>query len=287
MKVMLRKTLILVGLCLLIVLSFSRVSLALTIESIKDGKVLISLDGSSAKVGDTFLALDHDGKRRAFIKVQQVRGPKALGSILKGQLTQAPQTYMLQSHVLGSQSTRASGFGNAPPSAWGILGGFAQNQMSVKLATANVDMKGSGMSVEGFYERQIDGAFQMLARFGYQTLKTSGTTTGGACQGTNDCTVDLSYLGLDGLVKYSFFRSRITYWLAGGLGFAYPIGKSSNVLDVSKISVNQKILVDSGLNWYLNRKSYMPVQLEYAMFPNNSVVTSSQIFVRLGYGRTF
>jgi hypothetical protein len=279
MKAVLTRALALVGFSLLIVLSLSRVSFAMSLETIRDAKVMISLDGSTAKEGDTILVSDQNGKKSAYIRVQQVKGSKAIANIIKGRLSKPPQSYVLQPYVAGTRS--------APPSAWGLLAGYNNTQMTVKLATVSVDMAGSGMSLEGFYERQVAGSFQMLARGGYQTLKTKGTTTGGNCQGSDNCSTEISYLGFDGLVKYSFFTSKITYWMAGGLGFSYAMSKTSNILDVSKISINQKILADLGLNWYLSRKSYIPIQLEYAMFPSNNVVSSSQMVVRLGYGQTF
>jgi hypothetical protein len=217
-----------------------------------------------------------------------VKGNKALGTIVKGKLTKPASAYVLQTHAAGTNSTRSSSFGNSPPRAWGILAGFAQNQMSVKTDTVSSDMTGTGFTLEGLYERQIDGAFQMMARAGYQTLSVAGTTSAAVgCQGSKDCKVDISYLGLDGLVKYSFPTKTITYWVAGGLGFGYAMSKSSNILDTSKVSINQKILADIGLNWYLSKKTYIPVQFEYAMYPNNSVVSSSQMILRLGYGSTF
>jgi hypothetical protein len=283
MKFLLTRAMALVAVCILILLTFSRVSLAMSLDSIKDSRVLINLDGNAVKPGDTILVSDTSGKRRAFVKVAQVKGNRALGNIVKGKLTMSPSSYVLQPHESGSSASR--GPRSSPPSAWGVAFGYAQNKMSVN--APSVDMTGSGYNVEGFYERLIDGSVSMLTRFAYQTFKVAGTAATAACVNSINCSVDLSYLGLDGLVKYSFFTPKITYWLGAGLGFSFPMSKSSNVIDVSKISVSQKILGDVGLNWYLNRKTYIPVGFEYAMFPSSGGVSSSQIILRVGYGQTF
>lgn len=285
MKFLLTRAMALVGICILIILSFSRVSLALSLDSIKDSKVLVNLDGNAAKPGDTFLVTDSDGKKRALIQITQVKGNRALANILKGTLTKPAKSYTLQSHELGGDSNKSRGLRVAPPSTWGVTFGYAQNKMDV--SSPSVNMTGSGYNVEGFYDRLVDGSVSMLARLAYQTFKVAGTNASAACLGSANCSVDLSYIGLDGIVKYSFFTPKITYWLGAGLGFSFPMSKSSNVIDVSKITVSQKILGDVGLNWYLSRKSYIPVGFEYAMFPSSAGVSSSQMIVRLGYGKMF
>jgi hypothetical protein len=269
------------------VLFWGTESLGISILKIKDGKTLLSLEGpdlaAPPKVGDILFVTDAGGSKKALVQVHQVKDNRAIAHLVKGQLTQEASTYRLQ------PAPANLNLKEKVTHAWGGLFGFAQNHMKVNVTSATaVAMSGTSFNLEGFYQRQLDGNYQVLGRFGYNSLKAKGTLDTGACVGSSECSTDISYLGFDGLVMYSFYKkNQMTFWGGGGLGFLLPFAKSSNVIDTSKLGLGQKILLDVGMNYYLDAKRFVPVQLEYVIFPNNSVVSSSQIILRAGYGLVF
>ena len=108
-----------------------------------------------------------------------------------------------------------------------------------------------------------------------------------AYSGSNDCNLDISYLESDAILKYPFYESKKSWWLRGGLGFLYPVAKKSNVLDTEKMTLNEKFILSTGMTWQLRLNNFLPLNLEYTLQPSNSVITISQLSLRIGYGHNF
>lgn len=282
---------------LLCFLGFASQAFAIKVVAVKDGLALLDLEGSTVQKGDLFLASDKEGKRRALLQISQIKESKAVSHILKGGLKEDPASYTLAAYTPPVKNTATATATATParprkvmrarrsPHAWGVLLGMAQNTMKVNLTGASsVNMKGSGYLLEGLYQRPLDGKVEVLGRFGYNTLKASGTAnTTGVCSNGN-CSVDIGYLGFDGIIRYAVRKPKTTFWVGGGLGFLFAVTKSSNVLDTGKISTNQKLLLSLGLDWNLDRRAFIPLQFDYAYFPNKNTVTTSQMLFRVGYG---
>lgn len=257
---------------------------------VKGDRALIDLEGEDLQVGDRVGARDGDGKARALLEVKQVKNGKAVAAVLKGQMTSE-----LALAKIGGKSTSTSTAAaksdtksGASKSSWGLTAGYAMNSMTVKpSASSSVSLSGSSINASVFYQMPLDGNFSTRILGGYETLSASGSSSTVTCSGS-DCTVDISYLGIEALVRYSYLRNKsVDAWVGGGLGFLFAIGKSSNVLDTSKISTNQTIVGSLGLDYHLNKKNYIPVQLDYAMFPDNNTSSANQIILRAGWGFQF
>ncbi|MFM6929056.1 MAG: hypothetical protein ACKOX6_11370, partial [Bdellovibrio sp.] len=65
------------------------------------------------------------------------------------------------------------------------------------------------------------------------------------------------------------------------------MSKSSNILDTGKITTNQTVIGSLGLDYHLGRKNYIPVQFDYAFFPDNNTSSATQMSIRAGYGWSF
>jgi hypothetical protein len=280
-----RSILCLLGLLLLPAL----VNAAHSIQAVKGNKVLLQLDESPTAVDDVFLAKDANGVEKAQIQIRQIKDKRAIAIIIKGELTQAPDTYELVPGPKPEVTTAkpaATPAGPSVPQAKGYYGGISQNQMNVSLTNSTtLALKGTSFNFGAFYERALTHRVQVLARAGYEGLKATGSLSSNACG--SSCDVDISYLGADAVVKYSFYDNKKTWWLGGGLGFLFPIIKSSNVIDTGKMTLNEKIILSAGLNWYRTTNTFIPVQLDYALQPSNSIVTTSQFILRVGYGTAF
>lgn len=251
--------------------------------TIKGDRALIDLEGESVEVGDKLVARNTENKARALLEVKQVKGGKAVVAVLKGRME---NDFTLQKYTPksgGSKSARSTLSKSKSGSAWGVTGGYAMNSMTVKPAGASFSLSGSSFNLSGFYQTHLDGNISVRLLGGYETLKVTGTSNTGSASH-----LDVSYLGMEALVRYSFVKSsNIEFWGGAGLGFLFAISKSSNVVDTGKITTNQTIVGSIGLDYRLSGTNFIPVQLDYALYPDNNTSSANQIILRAGYGFDF
>ena len=274
-------------------------ALAAKIISVKQNKVLIDLEGQDLPVGQKLFSIDGSGKKRAVLQIRQVKGGKAVADITKGQSTPDHRLQVIaggppmntaktgaQSQAASSKKGKTAGRGQA---SWGLMGGYAMNTMKVKLSSTPVDLTGSSMSLKGFYQTKLDGAISVKGSVGYETFSAKGSISTGTCgsSGSTDCNVDISYLGMDALIRYSIIESDFHLWAGGGLAFLFALSKDSNVLDTGKITTNQAIVGAVGFDYNLSGGAFIPVELNYNLFPDNNSTSASQIVIRAGYGWDF
>ncbi len=265
---------------LLAFISFSLPALALRPVAIKGNRTLVDLEGESLSAGDRLTARSNDGRTRALLEVKQVKNGRAVADVVKGRMSMD-----LNLVLAGGKAARSAGRSGGGKSAWGFTAGMANNAMTVKLTSGSVSLAGSSFNVSGFYQPHIDGNFSARVLVGYETLQATGTST--VCA-SSECKVNISYLGIETVVRYSFVRNQtMDVWAGAGLGFLFAIGKDSNILDTSKISTNQTIVGSLGLDYKLSRTSFVPVQFDYAMFPDNAASSAKQMILRVGYGTSF
>ncbi|WP_374074014.1 hypothetical protein [Bdellovibrio bacteriovorus] len=256
---------------------------------VKSDRALLDLEGEDLKVGDRLGARSEDGKPRALLEIKQIKDGKAVAAILKGRMQKEFSVAKISSGGSAKSSTTTAKSLGKSKSAWGLTAGYAMNSMTVKPSGASsISLSGSSFNLSGFYQMQLDGNISARIFGSYETLQASGSSAAASCSGSSDCKVEISYLGLEALVRYSFVRTQtMEVWAGAGLGFLFAIGKSSNVLDTSKVSTNQTIVGSLGLDYHLNRNNFIPVQLDYALFPDNNTSSANQIILRAGYGFNF
>lgn len=266
---------------LLLLMSLAPEAHALRPVAVKNNKALIDLEGESLKVGDRLRARGDDGKTKALLEVRQVKGGRAVADITKGRMALG---YTLS--PAGGRSDGAPGRrGGKERSGWGFTAGLANNAMNVKLTSGTVALTGNSYNLSGFYETVVDGNFSTRIFLSYETLQAKATSS--VCA-NSECKVDISYLGLETLVRYSFLRTKtVETWVGVGLGFLFAMGKESNILDTGKISTNQTIVGSLGMDYRLGRDSFIPLQFDYAMFPDNATSSAKQMILRFGYGWSF
>lgn len=261
---------------------------AVKIIAVKDTRAMIDGEGEALNVGDRFIGRDENGKARVLLEVKQVKNNRAIANVVKGK-AEASMTLSRSgsgsSSAAGARASAPRSRGSSKSSA-GLMVGFANNAMTVKPGGGgSVSLSGTSFALSGLYQLPIEGAFGARLLVGYETLTASGTGDGAVC---TNCEVDLSYLGVEALAKYSFVQNTsMDVWAGAGLGFLVAMNKSSNILDTSKISTNQTIVAALGLDWKLSPTTYIPVQFDYAMYPDNATSSATQMILRVGYGFAF
>lgn len=290
-----------------------------SVTQVKGTRTLLELSGlETAQPGDELFAEDAAGKKRALLKVTQVKGARAIADVVKGK-PQVGHTVVLRS--VGSSISRevrdadirdGGAGGNEGPdlsaseyrkrlkksysgSSWGLMGEFMQTAMTANFTVnpgasqrnESVQMKGSSFGVLGYYDYPLSPMFQIRGIGGLEQLNAAGSTDLPSCaNGTSTaCDFKVTYLSVHGQAKFVFLtQGDWRYWVNGGYGFLIAMSKSSSVLAEGNITTNQIYSFGGGIDIPVTPKNYVPVSLEYGLFPRTSSVEASVLFLRVGYG---
>lgn len=267
---------------------------AAEIINVKNNKALIRLDETEASAEQEFFALDHDGKKKALLKVTAAKNGKALADILKGKAevgyTISPRNSPVSSPSSDDAEHSSTFTRKYTGNSWGLLGSLTQTTMNVSIPVTagsstmtTIPMTGSNFGVVGFYDYAYQPHLILRGIGGYEQLTANGTSASASCDGSANCNFEVSYLSFYGILRYNYMMNKWKPWVGVNFGMLIAMGKSSNVIDTAGITTNQIYGVNTGLDIPLSRKSYLPLSLEYGMFPSSSTVTSSFLTIRAGY----
>lgn len=272
-----------------------------TVSAVKNNKIMMSLEGESTSVGAEFFVINPQGKKVAIVKVLQTKGDRALAEIVKGT---AKQGYSLQSRGGGgsasSMSTSPSEGSSSENSyyekklsqrvhtgnSYGLLGGYLMNSMTITATGLNTSMSGTGFGASGYYDYALSPTLVARAMVGLEQYVVQGSnssTTPVSC--TTNCDVNLNYLSIYGYGRWNYLQeTSYKAWLGGGAGYLYPISKSSTAFtNTSQLQANQVFVAAAGVDVRLSGKNYMPISIEYGLFPTSSTVSANILYLRLGY----
>ncbi len=270
---------------------------AATVQSIKNEKMLIALSGQHVQVDEKFFLLDANGKKKALIRIRQVKDDRAIAEVLKGH---AESGYKLSVDPIKSPAEAAPSsnitytrVNSQAGNTWGVLGSLLQSSMLADFipagasARTSVTMKGMTIGVLGFYDYSFSPEIQLRALAGLEPFKVSGTSGASDCDGSSDCNVDITYLSTYGGVKYIFYNHAYKIWAGASYGFLLAMSKSSSVLKTADISSNQLWVFSAGLDYPLKKGTFIPASIDYGLFPSTSTVKANTLFLRAGWGTSF
>lgn len=289
----------------LVVLLFACSSFAASITQIKNGKALITTDGEEIAVGSEYFALNGDGKKVALLKISAVKNGKAIGHITKGN---AEVGFTLQAK--GASASAASSKSEAPVSdastpagkryRWdrthlGLSFKYMMDSISAKEKDntfppnyATADMKGNNFGVNGFMDFPYQDWLSFRIFGGFEILKVNGKIGIYGCKSSTslECDVDINYLAIGGLARYTFNSDSMQYWIGAGAQLKQPLTKKSTALKEENIQMANSIVIAGGLDYHLNSKSFIPVSLELYKSLNTSdtVPKIEQMAFQIGWG---
>ncbi|WP_413613294.1 hypothetical protein [Bdellovibrio sp. HCB-110] len=293
--------------CLLVFWTSSAFSAS--VSAVKGQKVLINLDGDATSEGEEFYLINpSNNKRTAIIRIKQVKGSKALGEIVKGR---ASQGYSLQAKAPSKMSAEVSDPSSENSSdeetpvarndmsylrvvkdSYGITGSYIMNTMDADVSykdgfgishKTSTSMSGTGFGVGGFYDYAFSKDFVGRGYAAMEQFNVSGNASEAACADSTSCDAKINYLSLYGLIKWYPLQGKYRGWLGGGMGYMLALSKSSTALNESQISTNQVFTFAIGSDIQMSRKNYIPVSIEYNMFPASDTVKASMILIKGGW----
>jgi outer membrane protein W len=259
---------------------------AATIQKVKGRKVLINLEGDSAKQGQIFYVLSNGGKKRGIIKIRKVKGDRAIAVLGKGRARKG--WTIAERGKKGKSSARRGSRGS---SHWGVMGGYSMQSMSSEISVDDgngnitaqtTNMSGSGFSAKAIMDYQLFSSILFRGMVGMEMFSTSSADTFCGNGGDEECTADITYLTLDLWARYAFSPGGLRPWVGLGFDLMFPMAKEATAIDDSSITNTSVIAFGGGIDYMINSKTYIPLQIEYGIFPSSKEVTASTITARFG-----
>ena len=289
----------LVCLCLLTLVPLS--SHAGVVLKVKGKSALIDLKGDPAAPGDSLYTVLPNGKRAGMVKISKVKGEKAIGRVIKGNVAAGMSTELQPAKVTGGGSgsggpkTKRASSDSAPAgrSYWGGLFGYGLNSMDVNVNDSvtgdfrkKASLSGSGFSAKGLFDYEMFSQVWFRFTGGLEMFKVSGPKECGS-QNRQTCDANINYLSMDFLGRYVFSNGSLRPWLGAGVGLLFPMSKEASALQSQSISTTNVIMFAGGLDLFTSPNFYIPMSIEYGMLPRSDEVQASWIALRLGFGIPF
>ena len=277
---------LILSLFLLVCFSFTS-TLAATITKIKGTKVLISNEGSDLKINEKYFGVNSSGKKRTVLRITAVKGQQSVAEAVKGKpevgltllIVKASKKKSENSNQVSSNQDSS----NSKFSHMGVLGSYLMNKMAVKFSINGTEyttaMTGTGFGLLGYYDYDMSSQFQLRGLAGIEQFQVAE-----ACSSLAACNANITYFSGYGLGKYNLMKGPTSAWVGAGLGFLYALSKSSTVLDSSLITSTYTITFSGGVDFNMGASHYLPVVLDYSLFPSSASVTASFIALRVGWG---
>lgn len=278
---------------------------AASVEKVKNDKILVNLEGQPAQIDSEFYLLSDEGTKKGQIRILQVKGSKAIATLIKGKAAPGMTLTPLEDHRQKSSKKKK----NQDPSEddnytdsdivtfkkktipIGILVGYATDTMSMTGTksgiSASLAMTGTAYSVKGFYDYVLNPSLSLRFIGGIDGFNASSSTTSTVvCNGESTCSVKLSYLAFEGHALWNFWKSGLKkMWVGGGYAFMLTSSASSNIANFDTTGkTNSLYLFTLGMDWGLSKTNYIPIALQYGSYPAGGGVSASQIALISGYG---
>jgi hypothetical protein len=274
---------------------------ASSVSALKNKRVIINMDTEVYHVGDVIYGMT-GSKKTALIRIEKIKGNRALGVITRGHVAVGGRTMTRPSRP--TRTARASEGSDDSYSrsnllrkrryGLGFLLSYATQSASMTVQSSSLSesakFTGSAMGIKGFIDYDFNPNFSFRGALGLEPLQTKATLSNALCgNGTsNNCTFNYNFIALEAGVHYNLVTTPSRYWLGLGYSFLLDGGHSNNTPNVNLAGgTSQMILISGGADFSFGKRSYIPVAIEYGLFPSGGGVTINSIFLRAGYGMNF
>lgn len=285
---------------------------AAEVTNVKEKRVLLDTTGLEALEGDEFFLMTIENKKVGIVKLTKVKNGKALGDLIKGR-AEIGMTLMAKSNTpkAAPRSTKntfdPTDESSIAPSLKGntgfklkranvgILFNVLMNTMSAEEQNGNgvaetAAMKGTSFGAMGFYDYAFSPRLMVRGAAGLDMYSTSSSITILGCENktSTSCNVNINYLTASAYGKYNLTVDGNTrFFLLGGTSLMYAVSKKSTALKESEISITQVFLFGGGVDIKMDEKTFIPISIEYGIFPPSDSVKASTIYIRGGYAWIF
>ncbi len=286
---------------LVVSFGFATPSYAIKVVKAKGKKVLVDGEGETLEVGQVYLVKNADGKSVGIIKLTKVARGKAVAILGKG-VAEPDQNLVMKKPKAGEAETPADSESEtkepkeakartkkpaADQAYWGAMLGYSMAKADIKLfdntgaAAGTVNLDGTGFSAKALYDYPLFSAISFRGLAGMEQFNVGGATNT-TCNG--ECIAKIMYLTIDFWGRYIFNRDgTIRPWVGLGGWLIFPMTKDSNAIKEASIDNSNIFAFGGGFDYHLSETTYIPVQLEYQIYPKSENVQASAIALRAGY----
>ena len=279
------------GLCL------SGLGHAAQVTKVKGHNALITLEGEQVSVGQMFYAMSGN-KKKAKLKIAKISGTRAIAKITVGQaasgMTLVPIPAGARSSGSRGSGSSASGGGGPQRAYWGALLGYTQDSMSVNVnnylppgnSLGSVALSGSGFGLAGLFDYEMWNQIWFRGTAGLENFNAAGSTKCGV-NNLQPCNAQITYFAMDFIARYVFAMGNFRPWAGAGVGLLFPASKKATALESASIGTTNVILVEGGVDWFVSRNLYIPINIEYGLLPKSDQVDAHWIGLRAGIAVPF
>jgi hypothetical protein len=274
----------------LLVQFFANAVWAASISAVQGEKVLMELGTDSATEGDLFIAMSPEGKKLGVLRIQKVRGNKALAQVVKGRAekgwsavargsaaTKPHKAAPVKQEVVTKTDLRIGG-----------LVGYSMINQNVSVLGTAVSMTGNGFNGGLLGDYFFNDSLGVRAIATIENFDAQQTITTTSCTHVNTCETKIMYGNLGALARWTFVPGTAGLWIGAGAYLMYPFSKSSNAIDdTTTITMTYVLTAALGADIQIGDGMFIPLQVEYGMFPTTSDVTTNWIVFRGGFGMSF
>jgi|GEM_PF-2285146 len=285
-------------------------SFAAEVLKVKGKAILIDTTGDDIKMGALYYLIS-DGKKKGIVKIVKLRPGQALAKLLKGK---ALPKWSLKRRKSKSKrkvvAKKRKGKAPAPKSIYskkkrrkksvtsdesklaiGFAIGMNNNSSTVEFVNpARTDnYAGSSTSFELFADYKLYNKWTLRASLGMQNFNAGGDPANTQCIGENNqtgeiCLIDLGYMNLDLWARYRAFEyGRFDFWAGVGLGILFsPKYNATTALSEADLATTTFMQLGGGADIKVTDKLYVPLWLEYGLFPPSDTVDMSSVSVYFG-----
>lgn len=278
-----------------LVLGFASPTWAAKIAKVSGKKVMVTLEGDSAKAGDIFVLYDSAGKKKGLIKISAVKGDKAIGSLGRGKAEKGWTAKIAEKKGKKKSSQASTGrtssegrSGSTGKTMWGVMAGLSSTSMKVKIDNDNdgtrettVALSGMAFSVKGVYDYNLFSNIWFRGLLGIEGLSAKGESQVGC--GNAACDANIYYLSGDFWGRYVLPMETFKPWIGAAFTLMFPASKKASALEESSITNTSAISVGLGADWKMSETMTIPIQVGYSLLPNSDTVTAAMISIRAGF----
>ncbi len=170
------------------------------------------------------------------------------------------------------------------PLRFGALGAYTISQQRVSLGKPAVEtsMTGAAFSGHGFVDWNFWDNASLRPMAGVEQFFVTGQNTNGDCNGNTSCATGVVYASGGAWLRYLILRDQIMPWIGVGSHFLYPLQRVSNAIQIGTIGGVMVGTIGGGVDIKFNERLMVPIQVEYAYWPQFANVNTSWISVRAG-----
>lgn len=291
----------LLPLLFIFIFSLTTVVEAAVVKAVRGKRVLVEIQDKKIEKDQVYNVVNAQGRTVGVVKIMAVRGKQAM-AVLGGGRAQSGMNLALRTPSKPSterpaptladgkkdqKETRDSDSFLAGSTVGGMVG-FNMASSDIKLAAPSnrkVSLDGNGFSAKAFIDYPLFSFLGIRGFAGLEQFNTSGETDP-LCN--DECKAEINYLSLDVWGRLPFLSGEsFKPWVGGGVSVLIPLSKTVTAFEEKSVTNTSLLSLGGGLDYYLNPTSYIPLQVEYNMYPSSSDVSASSINLRVGYGVNF